>query len=132
MELCNLDEKNEGFGNALKEALNYSRTNDENREQIKCPKCGILMHAHKYQSSKEVNVDECYACGGFFLDSGELKAIRDTFMSEKEKEEYLQKLLIEIPDYQRAKDDQERRRIRNEALSKYTNFMRASYYMKGE
>ena len=29
------------------------------------------------------------------------------FMSEKEKEEYLQKLLIEIPDYQRAKDDQD-------------------------
>lgn len=132
MELIKLDEKNEGTGNALKEALNYPRINDDTRGKINCPKCGIPMHMHKYQSSKEVNVDECYACGGFFLDSGELKEIRDTFMSEQEEEEYLQKLLTDIPDYQQAETDLAKKKIRNEALRKYTRFMRLSYYLTGK
>lgn len=33
-----------------------------------------------------MNVDECYYCGGFFLDSGELHQIRETFMSDTERE----------------------------------------------
>jgi len=45
-ELSKLDEENEGFGNALKEALDYPRANDEDRGQINCPKCGIPLHAH--------------------------------------------------------------------------------------
>ena len=52
-ELVKLDETNEGFGGALKAALAYPQTNDENRGQLKCPKCGIPMHTHKYKSSKE-------------------------------------------------------------------------------
>ncbi len=132
LELSKLDEKNEGLGNALKEALNYPRANDANREQIKCPKCGIPMHAHKYQSSKEVNVDECYACGGFFLDSGELTVIRDTFMSEEEETAYAQKLLAEMPDYQEAKEDLAKDKKRAEAIRRYTRFMRLSYYMTGK
>ncbi|UCD57386.1 MAG: zf-TFIIB domain-containing protein, partial [Candidatus Hydrogenedentota bacterium] len=79
-ELSQLDDKHEGFGNALKEALDYPRVKDERRGEINCPKCGIPMLRHKYESAKEVNVDECYGCGGIFLDSGELKVIRDTHM----------------------------------------------------
>lgn len=132
MELTKLDEKNEGASNALKEALHYPRINDENRGKIKCPKCGIPMHIHQYISSKEVNVDECYACGGFFLDSGELKEIRDTFMSEQEEKKYLQKLLNDIPRYQQAVVDQEKERTRAEALRRYTRFLRFRYYATGE
>ena len=76
-ELSELDEKNEGLGEALREALNYARINDDNRSQINCPKCGILMQIHKYLAAKQVNVDECYSCGGFFIDSGELKYPRE-------------------------------------------------------
>lgn len=131
-ELSKLDEKNEGFGDALKEALDYPRVNDENRQKINCPQCGLPMHTHKYQSSKEVNVDECYACGGFFLDSGEMRAIRDTFMSEQEEKEYLQKLLDDIPSYQQTKLDLRRKKVRTDALRKYTRFLRLSYYMTGK
>ena len=69
-ELIKLDESNEGLGKALQEALNHARNNDADRGQIPCPKCRIPMHIHRYQSAKEVNVDECYQCGGFFHDSG--------------------------------------------------------------
>jgi hypothetical protein len=130
-ELSKLDEKNEGVGNALQEALYYPRVNDENRPQVNCPRCGIPMHMHRYRSSKEINVDECYDCGAFFLDSGELKVIRGTFMTEQEQEEYTQKLLAEIPSYQQAQEDLEKRKLRTQAIRRYTRFLRLSYYMTG-
>ena len=58
-----LDHKNQGFGAALQAALNAPRQNDQNRGPIKCPKCGIDMHRHQFESEKEINVDECYGCG---------------------------------------------------------------------
>ena len=128
-ELAKLDEKNEGFGDALKEALRYPRTNDDKRPPINCSKCGIPMHYHKYQSSKEVNVDECYKCGGFFLDSGELQVIRDSFMTEQEEQAYFQKLLSEIPEFKSAQRNLEKEKIRTEAIRRYTRFLRLSYYV---
>jgi Zn-finger nucleic acid-binding protein len=104
-ELIRLDENKEGFGEALNQALKYPRVNDASRGPLNCPKCGIPMHTHKYKSAKEVNVDECYSCGGFFLDSGELSEIRENFMSEQERKEYCQQLLQGIPEYVDAKVD---------------------------
>jgi len=105
-ELEKLDENHEGLGKALEEALNSPRVDDADRGPINCPKCGIAMHVHKYSSAKEVGVDECYACGGFFLDSGELRRIRDSHMSDQERDAYVQKLIGEkllVEDSQRAK-----------------------------
>ena len=131
-ELVKLDEKNEGCGNALKEALQYPRVNDKGRGEINCPKCSTPMHIHKYKSSKEVNVDECYLCGGFFLDSGELRAIRDSFMSEDERESYAQKLINEVPGYKRSQADLAKEKLRAEAIRNYTKLIRASYYLTGK
>ena len=134
-ELVKLDEKNEGLGQALKEALHYPRANDENREQLLCPKCGTPMQTHKYKRSKEVNVDECYICGGFFLDSGELTEIRDTYMSDEEVKAYMKKLIDAVPAYQVYKEkkaDMERLSERTEAIDKYTKFLRLSYWAGGE
>jgi Zn-finger nucleic acid-binding protein len=100
LELVRLDENSEGAGAALEEALRSPRVNDADRGQLNCPKCGIPMQTHKYKSAKEVNVDECYGCGGFFLDSGELQEVRDNYMTEEEEEAYVQKLLEEFPEMQ--------------------------------
>lgn len=100
LELVRLDENHEGLGAALEEALKSPRVNDDDREQINCPKCAMTMQTHKYKSAKEVNVDECYGCGGFYLDSGELKEIRDNYMTEEEEDAYVQKLLEEFPEMQ--------------------------------
>jgi hypothetical protein len=132
MELTKLDERNEGLGAALEEALNNPRSNDESRGKIKCPKCDLPMYRHIHLRTKEVDVDECGHCGGFFLDSGELKATRDTYMSEEEEKEYLDSLLADMPDYLLAEKNVERMRARNEALGRYTKFLRLSYYMTGK
>ena len=126
-ELLKLDEHNEGLGKALFRALKYPRVNDKNRKKLRCPKCNIPMHAHKYQHSKEVNVDECYKCGGFFLDSGELRDIRDSYMNESERKKYADKLAKDIPAYTKMKEENAKLRVREQAIRKYTRFMRISY-----
>ena len=131
-ELTKLDETNEGLGGALQEALQYPMVNDENRGPIDCPKCGIPLHRHLYKSSKEVNVDECYRCGGFFLDSGELTELRDHHMSEQEQTAYLDKLTSNVPSYQQAQRDQAKDALRADALQRYTRFMRVSYFVTGK
>ncbi|MCK5492703.1 MAG: zf-TFIIB domain-containing protein [Candidatus Omnitrophica bacterium] len=132
IELSKLDESNEGIGRALQDALKNSKVNDETRERINCPKCNIKMHIHKYKAAKEINVDECYVCAGFFLDSGELKEIRDNFMSEEEQSEYLNKLLEGNLLWQKSQKDIEKQELRAEALRKYTRFLRLSYYFTGK
>lgn len=121
-ELARLDEKDEGCGKALEDALGSSRVN-ESRSPLQCPKCQKVMHIHRYSASKEVNVDECYNCGGFFLDSGELKTIRDTHMTEEEQEAYIEKLIAEIPEYARSQADLEKESLRAKAIKKYTKFI---------
>jgi len=123
-ELSKLDEKTEGAGEALKEALGCQSEKKERKNPVDCPKCGIPMHEHKYQSSKEVNVDECYNCGGFFLDAGELRAIRDNFMSDKEREAYAQKLAGDVPEFVKAQEDLDREKVRIRAIKGLTKFLR--------
>jgi len=122
-ELSKLDEKNEGFGAALKAAMDDPRSNGAGRGQLHCPKCGIPMHAHKYQSSKDVNVDECYLCGGFFLDSGELSAIRESFMDEEEREAYARKLIDDIPEFGRAVEEAEKNSYRAKSIRIFSRYL---------
>lgn len=92
IELGKLDETSEGTGAALEATLNSPQAKNPSRGQIKCPKCYQPMIAHFYQAQNMVTVDECYGCGGFFLDGGELKVLREHHLTEQEREEYIKKL----------------------------------------
>jgi uncharacterized protein len=129
-ELRMLDEKNEGLGSALEEALRYPRNNHGQRGQIKCPKCSIPMHTHKYKMAKEVNVDECYNCGGFFLDSGELTEIRDNHMSDAEVDTYANQLANSIPEYAQEMKSLDAQKKRLESIQAFTKFMTVNYWHK--
>ena len=126
-ELIRLNEDHEGAGNALEEALKSSRVNYAGRQPLNCPKCGIAMQAHKYSSAKEVSVDECYGCGGFFLDSGELREMRENYMSEEERDAYVQKLLDEMPEYKEM--EEETKQLRAKAGRKFGNVLRKSLFL---
>jgi len=39
---------------------------------MRCPKCGLGLQEVKYSG---IDVDVCFACGGVFLDKGELESI---------------------------------------------------------
>ena len=126
--LGKLDEKSEGVGSALEEALRCPRNNGGQRGQILCPKCSIPMHTHKYKRAKEVNVDECYQCGGFFLDSGELTEIRDNHMSDPEVKAYTGQLAASVPEYGKALIDIDTEKKRLQAIHGFTRLMAANYW----
>ena len=107
-ELMMLDEKNEGLGAALEAALRYPRNNDGQRGPIKCPKCGIPMHTHKYERDKEVNVDECYA----------------------EVQAYADKIINSVPEYAQAMKDLDAQKKRLESIQKLTKFLTVDYWRK--
>jgi uncharacterized protein len=94
--LQKLDQNNKGVGKALEEALNSPRVNRSDRGPLQCPICHIPMHKHQYSRAHEVNVDECYGCEAFFLDSGELSVIRNKAMTDVEVDAYESKLLGNI------------------------------------
>ena len=51
-----------------------------------CPRCdGIFMLKHQFSPLQTAEIDECPACGGIWLDNGELKSIRETFKSDDER-----------------------------------------------
>jgi Zn-finger nucleic acid-binding protein len=129
-ELAMLDEKNEGLGAALEAALRYPRNNDGQRGQIDCPRCSIPLHTHRFARNEQVNVDECYQCGGFFLDSGELTEIRNNRMSDADVKAYVDNLATSIPEYSQAKKDLEIREQRLEAIQRFTKFLTVSYWTK--
>lgn len=97
LELKKLDEQNEGMGQALVDSLEHGRNKADDRGKVKCPKCFKPMIDHNYQSQTRVTVDECYLCGGFFLDAGELKVIRDNFLTETERDTIVIQMINNLP-----------------------------------
>ncbi len=57
---------------------------DENLPRT-CPVCGAKMVKNYASVKKEVQIDECYACGGKFLDNSELTKIRAQYSTEAER-----------------------------------------------
>ncbi len=42
-----------------------------------CPRCvDVKLHRHFFTAKRRVQVDQCPNCGGYWLDAGELEAIR--------------------------------------------------------
>ncbi|MDD5090918.1 MAG: zf-TFIIB domain-containing protein [Candidatus Wallbacteria bacterium] len=119
MELRKLDETREGMGSALKKALEQPVREKRTTGALKCPRCDAALKCHKYQFNKNVDIDECYACGGFFLDSGELKLIRQGFMSEEIRQQFLESLLNDIPEYMNGKKEQEDRQKNVSAFDRF-------------
>lgn len=57
------------------------KENLKNTHFMHCPKCGMDLVLVKY---KDVEVDECPACKGFWMDAGEVEKIiteKDSFLS---------------------------------------------------
>ena len=76
-------------------------------------------------------MDECYGCGGIFLDSGELQELRDHSMSPEEEKVYLNKLVEALPETKALEQQAQKDEQRADALAHYTRFLRLSYYATG-
>lgn len=84
-EFLMFDEKHEDIEPLVKvfEGKNFLKT-DESERRL-CPVCGMKMVKNYASAKHEIQVDECYGCGGKFLDHSELEKIRAQYDTEEER-----------------------------------------------
>ena len=59
---------------------------NEDKERV-CPACGGKMVKNTSAAGGDVKTDDCYICGGKFLDYGELQKIREEYENDKLRKE---------------------------------------------
>ncbi len=86
-ELKKVDNQSEPAGEVLLDVERGEGVRVDHSARKKCPKCDdLVMMRHFSGVKKEVEVDECPGCGGFWLDFGELAQIRSHFATDAEKD----------------------------------------------
>ena len=134
-EILKFDEPHESAGESLLDIERDESINVDHSAVRLCPKCeGIGMMRHFYSIKKEVEVDECANCGGFWLDPGELARIRQQFNSEEERknatEEYFSKIFKkELP---KMRAEGEERLEKAQKIARLFRFLCPSYYIPGK
>ena len=79
------DEQDENIEEIVKAAEGKTFAKVDESLPRTCPVCGARMVKNYASVKKEVQIDECYSCGGKFLDHGELEKIRAQYATEEER-----------------------------------------------
>ena len=91
-ELQKVDEPGEEAGERLLEFKRGPRVAIDTSRKRECPRCnGIKLHRHFFSAKRRVEVDQCPNCSGYWLDAGELAAIRAEKLEETGREEDMSK-----------------------------------------
>ncbi len=86
-ELEKFDERHEYDGGVLLDIHRDSNISIDMNKKRGCPKCrDVVMYKHFFSIKRKIEVDECYNCGGFWLDHGALSQIRKQFKTEGERD----------------------------------------------
>ena len=85
-EFKEFDEQNEDISAIL--ASLEGKTFEKVDETVKrhCPNCGSIMVKNHSSIKQEIQMDDCYNCGGKFLDNSELVKIREEYDSNTERD----------------------------------------------
>lgn len=134
-ELQQVDEKHEAAGEALLDVETNPDTSVDYTQQRLCPKCETQkMLKHFMSIKREVEVDECPACGGFWLDAGELRSIRAQYETEADRKmaanEYFDDVFGDTLTRLRDEDEQKLQRARN--VANMFKYICPSYYIPGK
>ena len=134
-ELETVDEPHEHLGKSLLDVETDPNVTVDHSDKRACPKCqGIIMQRHFFSIKKEVEVDECPGCGGFWLDEGELHRIRNQFQSEEERDKATRQFFSDLFDEDLAamKQHSEEKAKKAEKIAGMFRFLCPSYYIKGD
>lgn len=76
-ELQKADHEEEAAGERLLQVNGRSRVVVDPSRKRECPRCvSVKLHRHFFSAKRKVQVDQCPNCAGYWLDAGELAAIR--------------------------------------------------------
>jgi Zn-finger nucleic acid-binding protein len=135
-ELQKVDEPSESAGEELLQVARNPALAVDVQARHACPHCnnGTIMMRHFESVLRRVSVDECPACGGVWLDAGELGAIRDELPSEEARHDAAGAYFSELFDGQlrteHAKTEAELARAQKFANA--FRFICPSYYAPGK
>ncbi len=87
-ELQKVDDHEEEAGERLLEIPRDEQVVVDPNRKRECPRCpDVKLHRHFYSAKRRVQVDQCPNCGGYWLDAGELAAIRREKIADAERAE---------------------------------------------
>ncbi len=134
-ELGKVDEQHESAGESLLDIARDENVVVDYTQKRICPRCEDQpMMKHFSSVKREVELDECPSCGGFWLDYGELGKIRDQYVTDDEREkaagEYFSEVFGEDMARMRAESQEKLDRARKIALM--FRFICPSYYIPGD
>ena len=134
-ELKKFDEPHESTGEELLDIERDDSIIIDHTRKRNCPKCdNMVMMRHFSSAKKQVEVDECPNCCGFWLDAGELDRIRSLFNTEEEKNQAADAYFTEIFGAQLSEiheeDDTKIKKIRK--VANMMRFICPSYYIPGK
>ena len=135
LELKKVDEPHEALGEALIHVDRDESIVVDRRRQRECPRCsGQKMMQHFASVKRQVAVDECPSCGGFFLDYGELNQIRDQYENEEERHQAAEALFDDMIEegLSGIKEESEIRTERARGLARMFRFLLPSNYIPGK
>lgn len=96
-EIKAFDEPSEIDGEKILSVERDPKITIESDKKRVCPKCPAQPLVRQFFDTKgQVTIDQCWSCGGVWLDSGELKSIRAQFKTEAERQAAGDKYLDEI------------------------------------
>ncbi len=76
-ELQRVDEGAEAAGERLLQIPRDPNVIVDPSRKRECPRCdGVKLHRHFFSAKRRVQIDQCPGCAGYWLDAGELAAIR--------------------------------------------------------
>lgn len=133
-ELQKVDEPHEEAGESLLQLAGEPKTAVDHARKRLCPKCGsIVMTRHFYSVKKEVEVDECPGCGGFWLDYGELGKIRSQYATEAEKKKAAEEYFNEIfgVELKKMNDAGDEKLQKAKKIARMFRFICPTYYAPG-
>lgn len=86
-EFDKFDEKNEDISEILTKIEGKSFISPNETMTRVCPNCGAKMVKNHSSVKQQIEIDECYTCGGRFLDNSELVKIREEYENNEERDE---------------------------------------------
>jgi len=107
----------------------------DNTARRNCPRCDdMVMMRHCFTVRREIEVDECPACGGVFLDHGELAAIRGQFASEDDRRQAARDHFGDLfdPELDEVSEATEESISRNRRFARAMRVLLPSWWMKGK
>lgn len=135
LELKKLDEPHEHVGEHLLEIpINPSVRVDHERKR-ECPKCDdAKMFRMFFSAKRDVEVDNCRVCGGFWLDPGELQMIRGAFETTEKKQAHAKEVYDEMfgPELKAMKAESEEKLAAARKVAHILRFICPSYYIPGK